>query len=286
MFGFKLTVNIMTENKRDVSEQRQRPIGGVFITKGMTVGIPAGGLTIGVDEEGKLSADPVNLHVHFDVCPSWLDLAFKHVLESEERNAEVIAAWKTPDDERLSGALEAEFEAGMQAMMSGAIAIDAFYASVKEKISLPKDLTKIWREKKTARHIQIAEVMRRAFLMDEKSFHQFRDSLKGIMRLRDMAVHPSGKIDEPILHPELKLGLEWRFVTFRFQNAKNVVAACLSIIAQLVLRPRDEYEHLKNYCAGLEPRINPLAVSWEEKFGELYKRTDTKRDSTAESEKA
>jgi hypothetical protein len=264
---------MMNKDDFDATEQWRRPTGGIFISKGMTLGIPADGLTIQVDERGDIKTE-INLHVHYDVCPSWLELAFKHLLEAEARSMEVSLAWQTPDDNRLARALEAEFESGMQAMMSGAIAIDAFYASVKDKITLPEELTRSWSKNKTARHKQIAEVMRRGFLMGEKTFHQVRDNLKEIMRLRDMAVHPSGKIDEPILHPELNLGMEWRFVTFRYLNAKLVVGACLSLIAQLAIHPRDEFESLKNYCNSLQYRISPIVGYWEEKFGELYRRTD------------
>ena len=128
--------------------------------------------------------------------------------------------------------------------------------------------------------------MRRAFLMGESSFHQVRDNLKEIMRLRGMAVHPSGKVDEPLLHPELHQGMEWRFVTFSYSNAKLVVGACLSLIAQLVLRPRNEFESLKNYCDVLEPKISSLAELWEERFGELYKQIDENNPTTDEFDKA
>lgn len=272
----------MSEDNLDINEQWSRPTGGIFITRGMSVGIPSGGLTLKLDEQGGISVDPIKLHVHYDVCPSWLEIAFKHLLEAEEQNKEVIAAWRTPDDHQLARALEAEFESGMQAIMSGAIAIDAFYAAVKDKISLPEDLTKSWSKNKTARHKQIAEVMRRAFVIDKNTFHQVRNYLNKIMSLRDMAVHPLGKIDEPILHPELNLGMEWRFVTFRYLNAKAVLGVCLSIIDQLILCPHDKFEHLKGYCKGLEPRISPLVKCWEDKFGELYKRTDENNSSKDE----
>lgn len=127
--------------------------------------------------------------------------------------------------------------------------------------------------------------MRRAFLMDEKCFHQVRDTLKEIMRLRGMAVHPSGKIDEPIMHPELHQRMEWRFVTFSYLNAKLLVGACLSIIAQLILHPRNEFESLKSYCNVLETKVAPLVNHWEEKYSELYNRID-KKSSTDESGKA
>ena len=56
----------MSKDELDTTEQWSRPTGGIFITRGMTVGIPAGGLTIKLDEKGEISADPITLHVHYD----------------------------------------------------------------------------------------------------------------------------------------------------------------------------------------------------------------------------
>jgi hypothetical protein len=52
--------------------------------------------------------------------------------------------------------------------MAAAIAIDAFYATIKNKTNIPEETFHIWKEKKTARHTQIAEVLRQAFFLAAK----------------------------------------------------------------------------------------------------------------------
>jgi hypothetical protein len=57
---------------------------GVFITRGITVSIPKGGFTLTVDEQGKVNTN-VLIHVHYDVCPTWLYLAARHLSDANER---------------------------------------------------------------------------------------------------------------------------------------------------------------------------------------------------------
>src|SRR5688572_28403227 len=104
----------------------QRKPEGVSITRGSGLRIPAGGLIISLNRE---TASRFELHVVFDVCPTWLELGLRCALEAEEGRAELVAAWATPDNQRARVALEHEFEASMQAMAAAAIALDAFYAS-------------------------------------------------------------------------------------------------------------------------------------------------------------
>jgi hypothetical protein len=59
-------------------------MSGVLITRGMTVAIPAGGFTLSIGDDGKLSSS-VTVHVHYDVCPTWLELASRHLSDAQER---------------------------------------------------------------------------------------------------------------------------------------------------------------------------------------------------------
>lgn len=54
------------------------PQMGVFITRGMGVGIPAGGLVIGTGPDGKNSAS-IHIQVALDMCPYWLEIAVEHL---------------------------------------------------------------------------------------------------------------------------------------------------------------------------------------------------------------
>jgi hypothetical protein len=158
-------------------------MAGVFITRGMTITIPAGGLRISFGAE---AAEPVTLHVHFDVCPTWCELAMRH-LEAAKAAAEVRKiAWQTAEDTPAANdakaiALEKEFEASMQAVMAAAIAVDALYAVLQEHIEIPEELLKKWRDRRTARYSQVAEVIRRGFNLKRNGVRLLLENLKKIL---------------------------------------------------------------------------------------------------------
>lgn len=259
----------MDEKDKTEKPKEKTPIQGVFITKGMQVSIPSFSIRIGPD--GKIESDPVILHTGIDLCPYWLDIAFDHLLCTEKASKELMDAKEAEDDQRITNALGEEFIAGMQAIMASAIAMDSYYASVKEHIGIPKDLTRTWREKGTARYKQIAEILRRAFPMSQKSAKQLRDILKQNMSFRDKAVHPPSGTQAPAFHPELNKVTDWRYVTFRYYNAKAIVGLTLSIIAQTAGRPhKDKFEALRKYCETLMSRVEPMVKRWETRYGKLF----------------
>jgi hypothetical protein len=246
-------------------EPFQRQPGGVFITAGMQLRIPS--LTLSLDGEIQSSME---VHVSFDVCPSWLDIARRHFLDADVSRQQLVSAWQTPDDERVRVALENEFESSMQAIISAAIAMDAFYASVKERIEIPQTVREAWKNKRTARHAQISEVLRLAFKISSESFETVKTGLKQLMKFRDNGVHPPVEHTAPIQHPVLQVGTEWRFIAFRVENAKAAVQLSLSIIAQLLNRPKANFPELVRYCEGVRPRVMPIVAAWEEQFGFLF----------------
>jgi hypothetical protein len=75
------------------------------------------------------------------------------------------------------------------------------------------------------------------------------------MRFRHLAIHPKGQHDEPVLHPVLKQGVEWRFVVFASENAKDAAGLAISVVAQMINRPKEAFPDLKSYCAGLRDRV-------------------------------
>ncbi len=103
----------------------------------------------------------------FDLCPTWLRLAFHQAKAAKSYNGRLVRAWKKPnrDLRKVQTALEREFEASMIAITATAIATDAFYANVLENVEIDPSLRVSWRQNKTARYSQIAEVFSRSFLM-------------------------------------------------------------------------------------------------------------------------
>jgi hypothetical protein len=230
-------------------------MSGVFISKGMNVGIPVGGLQISVDPSGSLQGN-LRLQLHFDVVPSWIALALKHLADAHNDKLARERAWNANVEDDKSQTLEREFQSSMQAIMSSAIALDAFYAMLQDRVKIDQTLRDKWRANRTARYAQIAEVIRMAFRLKPKGSATLRNNLKEIYRLRDLAVHPSGALKDPILHPELGVGVEWRFFYFRFDHALLVVRSTVETIHELATQGTPANEVIKNYMATLKPQFD------------------------------
>lgn len=229
---------------------------GVFIARGMTLTIPH--LTLSIGDDGNLKdGGSLTLHVHYDVCPTWLDLAARHLADAEERKLARVAAWQSDDQEARATTLEREFESSMQAVMAAAIAVDSFYLALRDKTNIDKETIEVWRAKRTARHRQIAEVLRRAFSLKPKPSVVLRNNLQQIFKFRDLAVHPSGNATAPVLHPELGTGVEWRFGAFRADNARPLVHIAHDTIQELVTNGKPATPEIARYAEGLRNSLAP-----------------------------
>lgn len=52
-------------------------MAGIYITKGMTLALPK--FSISIRGDGTVEAEPVVLHVRYDVCPTWMKLTVRHL---------------------------------------------------------------------------------------------------------------------------------------------------------------------------------------------------------------
>lgn len=234
----------------------QTRMPGIFITRGMSLTIPS--FSIQVGKYGELESDPVSLHVRFDVTPTWIQIAKRHVDEALAAKARRDDAWKGNDEDAKAKSLELEFESSVQAIMAVAITWDALYAVLREHVIIPPAMAEKWRRGGTARYSQIAEVVRRGFSLKPKGASQIRRNLKEIFRYRDMAVHPSGKIAAPILHPELDVGMEWRFVYFRAGNAEMAFIGAAGMLWDLAHNGRSKNPKITEYQKLLVTRLQEV----------------------------
>lgn len=229
---------------------------GIFISRGMQITIPS--FSIRIRDDGEIDGEPITLHVRFDVCPTWIQMAKRHLDNAQDAMARRNEAWAGADGDLKSQALEAEFEASMLAVMAAAISWDALYAILREHVTIPPVMTEKWRHGRTARHIQVAETVRRAFALKPKGAAVLRSNLKTLYSFRDMAVHPSGKISEAILHPELHVGMEWRFVYFRARNAETAVLGAAGMLWDLAKNAQSKDAKITEYQKTLFTRLQEI----------------------------
>jgi hypothetical protein len=208
------------------------------------------------DDEGK--AGSAVSPARFDVCPTWLELAARYLSDARAAQATRITGWSHADDIARADALEWEFEASLQAIVACGIAVEAFSAAVRSKIQLPQSLVDQWRENSTPRYIQIAEILRRALSLSAKGASGVRQCVGEILRFRDLAVDPSQKSGSHVFHPELRVGVEWRFAYFRYENASMIVQATTRLIAELVTNGNANDVEVQQYVDALRPKVEPL----------------------------
>lgn len=243
----------------------------LFLVKGNPLSIQ--NLVISADDVAEIT-----FHTGSDMCSHWLKIAYDHLLMTEKASGALADAKKIGVDEDIGDALKLEFSSGMQAVVASGIAIDAFYASVKEYISIPPETAQAWREKKIARHRykQISEMFRLAFHLNNVYEQSQRKFIKDVFDLRNKAVHPSSETSAPALHPQLNKLASWWYAAFRFQNAKAAVTSALVIIIRLAASPKKEdYVNLDlaKYCRALVVKTKPLIDAWEKQYGVLFEDT-------------
>jgi hypothetical protein len=256
----------LAPDKRPASARKP---GGILITRSLRVAIPPGGFSISINDQGEI-ASKVDIHVSLDVSDHWLWIAMHHVDEGNVAKANLELVWPSGDDSQAIPLLENEFVHGMQSVAAAAFALDAFYGQVKECAPVPKDVTEAWNNNRTSRHARLAESFRRAFDMGPKSAAQLRTALAVVFALRGLTVHPPATIAAAVWHPRLEVGMEWRFVRFRVEEAQGAAGFALSLLWQLAHRPKAKFVSLVDYCRGAIIRFDPILKEWESKYGQLF----------------
>lgn len=242
---------------------------GPYIVKGHDVRVS--GMQFSVGEDGSLKGN-IELQVRLDMTVYWFLIALAHLVACEKNMRALETAWPIGDQKRIQRLLEAEFTSGMQAAAAAAFAIDAFYASVKDYITVPPATQTAWEKGGTARHRIITQTLCRGFKMDNTSARSLAAALKERFWFRDLTVHPSGKWQNSIPHPRFNVSMEWRFVTFRFEQVKPLVGVALSIVGQLIRHPKRKNQALGEYCDLSRKRIDALVSKWERRYGTLFAR--------------
>jgi len=197
----------------------------------------------------------------FDVCPTWLDLAIRHLSDAGAAQVSRVAEYRGADGIAQVEMLQWEFEASLQAIVACGIAVKAFGAAIQSKAQLPQSVSDEWQRQGTPPYIQISEVLRRAFGLDVKSASGVRQCLREILRFHDLAIDPSQKTDTDVFHPGLGDAVEWRFAYFRYENALLIVRATLRLIWELVTLGKPFEVDVQKYVHGLRPKVEPLQNS-------------------------
>jgi hypothetical protein len=258
----------MADEKEPNGNEDKPRSGGIYVVKGMDLILK--NLSFSIDEEGNLKASQPIVHLRLDQTAVWLRIAIGHVVDADAAHIRVLQAHRDGDEKAKGRHLMATYESGMQAVVAAATAMDAFYASVKSHVKIDDAALAAWRANGTPRYAQIAEVLRRGFRLPDESAQVVRRFLHRLADRRDQAVHPGSDAHEAELHPDLGVGVEWRFVAFGRDIAHAATESVLRIMTKLTSSAeRVRNDEVRAYCERFTKDLEPVVAMWEDRFGPL-----------------
>ena len=255
----------MSEELRQSSTSQA---GGIRISRGVRLRIPVGGLVIREGNGARPSMEVRAVELQLDTCVHWLEIAMEH-LANAERAYEALRT-EPSDSPELDVLLDREFKASIQAAAVAATFFEALYAATVERNPHKHPVQRHNPKRRVTRYAVVTEQLRRSFGLRKQGTANLRSVLKEVYRFRDIAVHPSAKFSEPVLHPVLNVGVERRFVMFCFNNAQQLVRAAVAF--SKILPSRDltrQPKEMQDLAAYLLDVCSPLHVLWEQRYGQL-----------------
>lgn len=244
------------------------PSGGIHISRGVRLRIPVGALIIQAATGAYPSMEVTAVELQLDTCVHWLEISLEHLANAKQAHQALLA--EPSGSPAVGTLLDREFKSSVQAAFAAATFFEALYATTVERD--PPSTTSEPRKarKRPARFATVTEQLRRSFGLRNKGTANLRSVLSEVYRFRDQAVHPSAAFSEPILHPDLGIGVERRFVMFSAASAHQLVRAALAfskILPSLDLtrRPKD----IQDLGAYLLEVCLPLYAQWEREYGQL-----------------
>ena len=244
------------------------PSVGIHISRGVRLRIPAGGLVIHTGSGSSPSMKIKAVELQLDTCVHWLEIALEHLANAKLAHEALCTA--PPNSPELGNILDREFKASVQATFAAATFFEALYAATVERNPPKKPLASCNPKKRPTRYAIVTEQLRCSFGLKKQGTANLRSVLKEVYRFRDQAVHPSAMFSEPVLHSELNVGVERRFVMFSSSNAQQLVRAALAF--SKILPSRDltrQPKDIRELGAYLLEVCSPLHALWEQRYGPL-----------------
>lgn len=207
--------------------------GGVLFAKYTTLRIPAGGLRIRVTQEGKFEADSVTPEVTLETWPHWLSIGLGHLKDARQAHTDLLAAHGAGDEDAKHDALEREFLSSMQAITSAAFAVDALYGSINDVVPPAPNAAKA-----RSRGGAVMGAIHRVAKVSNLHAKALSGGLSQLFKFRNLAVHQPRDFRAPHLHPDLNVGVDWRFIAFNASNAQGALNIAMEALTRATEHPR------------------------------------------------
>lgn len=212
--------------------------------------------------------DVAVVELQLDTCIHWLEIALEHLEAAKVAHDALVAA--QPNGANVADLLDREFKSAVQAAVAAATFFEALYATTVERLPTKAKPPIGAARKGCARYARVTEQLRSSFGLRKRGTANLRSVLKQVYRFRDEAVHPSAAFTQPVLHPQLRVGVERRFVMFSYGSARQLVRAALAF--SRILPSRDltrRPKPIQELAAYLLQVCSPLHVRWEHLYGPL-----------------
>lgn len=242
-------------------------VGGIHISRGVRMRIPPGGLVI-TDKDMKVT----RFELQLDTCVHWLEIALEHLAAARSAHSALLEAKGGGND--FAALLDREFKSSVQATVAVATFFEALYAATLDRTPTKPTPHIPGKRQRQPRYKRVAEQLRMSFGLRKQGTANLRSVLGQIYKFRDEAVHPSATFGEPVLHPQLQVGVERRFVMFGYGNALQLVRAALAF--SKILPSRDmsrKPKAMQEFAAYLLQICAPLYAAWEVSYGVLLDET-------------
>lgn len=242
---------------------------GIHISRGVRMRIPPSGLVI-----GETRAEITRVELQLDSCVHWLEIALEHLAAARSAHSAIAEAKQSGND--FSGLLDREFKSSVQAAVAAATFFEALYAATLDRVPKKQTSSILGNRRRRSRYARIAEQLRMSFGLRKHGTASLRRVLRHVYMFRDEAVHPSSTFGEPVLHPQLQVGVERRFAMFDYDNARELVRAALAFSKILPSRDMSEKpKAMQELATYLLEVCAPLYVVWEKTYGALLDEVPT-----------
>ncbi|WP_372657880.1 hypothetical protein [Hydrogenophaga sp.] len=247
---------------------------GFHITRGVALRIPAGGLSIALDESGETKVELKALLFRLDTSVHWLEIALEHLAYAKVAHEAMAVAHA--EGGKVGELLQATFKAAMQAIVAGATFFEALYAASRDCMPPARRAPRASDGSGAKRSALVAEQLKRSFGLKPKRIVELASVLSEVYRFRDEAVHPSSSFGPPVVHPLLGVLVEQRLAMFTYPNAQLLVRAALAYCKILsATGKKDGPTEVKDLAQYLLTVGEPHFLLWEQTYGPLLEVTAT-----------
>jgi hypothetical protein len=155
----------------------------------------------------------------------------------------------------VSEAHDQEVRASMVAIVSSAVAVDAWYGAVKSHIGLPEWLLAAWKAKSPRRHSRIRETLKLGFGLN-KSDQTWLGEIRWLFKLRNDLVHFEDSLRSAIRHPSGTAEVAPDVARYSVENAERAIKLLVDVFENCRQKPKTK--ELKEFVLNNELSIDTV----------------------------